>query len=543
MKKFLPFLIVFAISTIAYPQLKRDSGQLPDTYLRNSITAFFVEKPGITHWSRTKQKIQKMDFPDKYDNHNLDNLFISPSAVRRGSEDEGQMQRILLRELVDNDVPRKIIAKWYNRQNDGTMDMELVHQRGRFAATDRDFVRAGATRRGDAALQDLGNQLLNRSYVLVIDFSTIQNMNETDSDDREGWRAELSGYLYKVDFNEEVRSLFYDTWIYDDDSEEEKARKREAFNNIEIPLTYVTRASATVRSTQSKRYGRKTEDQLLQELVQLGYEEILYDFERRVPEFQVVTPLYGTRPLRAKIGLKENLKTDVRFFVFEHVYNARTNTAEPVRRGVVRAGAASQIHDNRHEAFGDMGTSQFYQVHGRRLREGYTLVQQNDLGMEFTLGTEIGELGGFYGRFDLRTGRITGIRAFFVFVELGLDAKSYEYPGSFDDETFSFIRAAGGLAKGMQLGANLELRPYVGVGLELASNDDIFEEDIKAYYFKPGVNLALNLTHNFQLVGGAGSYMFFTEALDDEDNALGEWDAIFKDRQGLSVFAGIKFML
>jgi hypothetical protein len=272
--------------------------------------------------------------------------------------------------------------------------------------------------------------------------------------------------------------------------------------------------------------------------VQKVYDELIFNIETQVDDFRVTTALYARRPLRAKIGLKEGLKTDYRFFVYEYVYNSRTNSAEPVRRGVIRAAAQSKIHDNRHEAFGDMGTSQFYQVSGRRLHEGYTLVQKNDFGLEIALGAESGGVGGGYGRLDLRTGRFSGVKALFIYIEAGLDIDSW------GNEEFSMLRVGGGLAKGLQLTRNSELRPYIGIGVEAASNDNYEDDDaLQAYYFRLGANLALNLTHNFQLLLGAGSYSFVTNAENESGNAPDEpWTYFFPERGGLSMLFGVKFM-
>lgn len=544
--KYLKLIILVVL--LCYPtfSFKLFSSVLPDSYTRNSVTVFFVDYPGANHWSRTREKIPRIEFSDKFDNHNLETLFLRPGFSRDNLRVPADVEDAFLNDLKKLEVGRKVIAKWYNRQADGTMDMELVHQRGRFAATDADFFAAASTSRGDAALQDMGNELVNKSFVLIIDLRNIRNMTETENaSTSRGWTAQMSAHLYRVDFNDEVRYAFYETWIYEEDSPEVKQQKREAFDSMEFPLEHVANVSlvlpSTVNSTQTRRLGTKSDDQLLQELVQKAYEDAIFELERRVEAFRVVTPLYERRPPRAKIGLKEGLRTDYRFFVYEHVYNRRTSTVEPVRRGVIRAGRSSRIHDNRHEAYGDMGTSQFYQVAGRRLEQGYTIVQRNDMGFEITLGGEVGGLEGFYSRLDYRTGRLTGIRALFVYVDLGVSSGSNMF---YSNKNFTLLSVSGGLAKGMQLTRNIELRPYAGFGLESASNDDFSEDNaIRAYYVKPGVNLAMNLTHNFQLIMGIGNYVFVTDAESEGANfAPRPWEDIFVGRTGSSMMVGTKFM-
>lgn len=529
--------------------VQQTSGQeaLPDSYYRNSLTVLFVDNAGDRNWNTVREKIPEMQFSDKFDNHNLETLFLR-RGLRVESEQTSEIAETFRNELIKEDIARRVIAKWYNRQEDGSMDMELVHHRGRFAATDADFVVASSTTRGEAALQDLGNKLVNKSFVLILDLRNIISMDITGNEELKGWNADVKGYLYRIDFNDEVRHAFYETWIYDDDSTQEKERKRAAFMEIDIPLNFVSNVSASISSTQTRRFGTKSQEELLVEMLDKSLDEVIYNLEREVDDFMVVTPLYGRRPLRAKIGLKEGLRTDIRFFVYEHVYNQRSNSVRAVRRGVVRAGAQSDIHDNRHEAYGDMGTSKFYQVSGRRLREGYTLLQKNDLGMEILLGGAFGEIGGGYARFDLRTGRLTGVKALFVYVEGGIDGGDYGGPFLFNfgeeyEEYFTFLRFGGGIAKGFHPTRNTEFRPYVGIGFESASSDSYIEEnELSAYYFKLGANLALNVAHNFQIVVGAGSYSFVTEAEDENENVYGDWSDVFQGRSGASVLAGVKIM-
>jgi hypothetical protein len=542
MKFFFSLILILVITYTSHAQGVDKSKTIPDSYNRSSLTVLFTDFTSDKHWGKAKSKVDFIKYSDKYDNNNL-NISLLKTSFTRSSVVQSKLPQELNNDLLTEHIGRMVIARWYNRQPDGTMDMDLVHSRGRFSATDADFLLAQTSRRGNAALEDFGNRLVNLSFVLVMDISDIKTMDEAGNKDSRGWQASATGYLYRIDFNEEVRNAFYDTWIYEDDSENVKEQKRQAFNKLDIPVLPVTQKTLSVSASQPKsdkgtsllvKY--KSDDELLQELLQKSYDDILYRIEMDVLEFQIITPLYKTRPLRAKIGLKEGLKTDNRFYVYEHVYSKRKNAAVPVRRGVIRTSSKSKIIDNRREAIGDMGTSRFYQVHGRRLREGYTLRQKNDLGIEGSLGGEFGEIGGLYGRIDFRTGKISGIRALYVYGEGGVDKGDYD-----TFETVVFLRYGGGFAKGIQLTRNIELRPYVGAGVEQATNENLTEDEIlTAVYVKPGINLALNLTHNFQIFGGGGVYVFVTEAEDKNGNTFGNWDELFVNRSGLSSFAGIK---
>lgn len=533
------FFLIFSGTLFAQDIAK--SKTIPTTYDRSSFAVFYIENPAQNHWSEVRPMIDSVIFSDKYDNNNFSNIIISSSIA--GQLPTKGTQDALLNELNNMNVGRQLIAKWYNRQPDGSMNMELIHKRGRFTATDADFLKAQTSKRGNAALEDFGNRLINLSHILVIDLQNVKTTDELEIKNMKGWQANAIGYLFRLDFNEEKQNELYDTWIYDDDTEDVKNQKRAAFDKIVFSLNPVTIQIVLISATQLESSSgirlalkAKSMEQLLKELVQKSYDEIIYKTEMNVEDLKVKTPLYQTRPLRAKIGLKEGLKTDYRFFVYEHVYNPKTNAAEPKRRGVIRVAGKSSIVDNRKEATGDMGTSKFYQVAGRKLEAGFTLQQQNDFGLELIAGGEAGNTSGLLLRADFRLGRFIGIPAFYLYGEFGALESKYYY----GTET-SFVRYGAGLAKGFQLGRNLEIRPYFGFGLDNTTDEGI-GSTISSLYIKPGVNLALNLKHNIQLVGGLGAYSFIGDVTDANGYTVtGSWDDLF-DKSGPSALFGVKFM-
>ncbi len=161
--------------------------------------------------------------------------------------------------------------------------------------------------------------------------------------------------------------------------------------------------------------------------------------------------------------------------------------------------ATSKIADNRQIAKGEMPTSKFYQTAGRKLHEGYLLRQQNDKGAELLLGYEAGEVGGVYGRADVRLGRFVGIKALFAYAEGGFRLKNYEI-GFTTYEGISFLHYGAGVAKGFMLTRNVELRPYIGIGQSRQATPTSLMVFLKVLYLKAGANLALNLKHNIQLM-------------------------------------------
>jgi len=185
--------------------------------------------------------------------------------------------------------------------------------------------------------------------------------------------------------------------------------------------------------------------------------------------------------------------------------NENNNTTRQKYRGVIRA--TSKITDNRQVATGNMEKTVFYQTAGKRLEVGYLLQQRNDSGIEVSLGLEYGDVNGYYGRIDYRLGRYIGVRSLFAYLEFALDG---------DDPNVS--RYGAGLAKGIQLSRNIEIRPYIGIG-----NMKHIEYEDAIEYYKAGVNLSINLLRNVQLYTGCSYYI------------------IVDNYNGLAISGGLKF--
>lgn len=528
------YILLIALSLIFGKAVAQDvmssSLKIPASYDRSSITLLVLDYPGEKHYEFVRNNVDKVVFNEKYYINKLD--FLTIKSPYKKDLISLNKKDLILEQLKKDRVGNEIVAKWYSMNKEGLMSLDLVHSRGMFNATDETFLQAKTTKRGNSQLEDYGNRLIDRSYILVFDFHDIKTMEEAKIKDYKGWKSNVNAYLYKIDYNEAVRNAVYDNWIYEDDNAQVKAAKKAAFAKLEIPMVFVSTTPMSIdksESTKDKNAKLKTDDQLMAETIQHAYEEILYSMEMRVEDFKVITTIHATKPLRAKIGKKEGLKTDNRFFAYEYVYNERKNETKQVLRGVIRS--TSKIADNVKVSEGKSPTSQFYQVSGRGLETGYLLQQKNDGGGELSIGIESGEIGGIYGRLDVRLGRFVGVQALFVYLEGGYQSKEY------NNISTNFLRYGIGLAKGLQLTRNAELRPFLGAGFE---DSDADSHKHSTMYYKGGATLAYNIKYNIQLVGSAGYYIT-TKLKDSEGNDTGmKWNEKYDGRSGLSIMGGVK---
>ena len=536
-------------------------------YNRNSLTIMMVE--GGKYGTELKEAISHIVVPEKFDDNMLDQRLLLPSD----NSDNLRQQLEIMR------AANRILAKWFSRSDDGKFNMSVIHERGLYNATDADVVAASASKRGLSKLQDAGEKLISHSYVMVMAFGKIKTMDEIyDEQDaarrkaakasgkefvpvsrtKNGYKGEVAGFLFRLsDVPQAMDNFYSNMWIFDDDSPATIAAKRQMFDTTTFKMSFVTSVVSNCEATQSNLGTQMTKAQLFDVLMNNSVRGLVYGFENKVDEWKVRTALYSTFPLRAKIGTKENLAVEDRYFVYEFRMN-KNNEVYADRRGVVRA---KKVVNNSHVAEGNgkenirNTTSKFYQVAGHKLEPGMFLEQDNDMGVGVTIGGAGGSLGGAYINIESLIGQYVGITQLKVFLGGHIGFNSYELEGSGDDNTsVMFYGGELGISKGFFIMRNVSVSGQAGLALEWGS---ILDSDIKKNYYNDclvqglfgfaGAQLAINIKYNVQLVGGlnyyaeAGNASLTKDTEDEKSKDMGiKYSEVFDGRAGTNINVGLR---
>ena len=571
MKHILPLVCLLFLSILASGQNATETGKKvksnePSTdYDRISITYMLLDFGTGNYYSMMKQAYQQVKVLDKYDDNSIQPPML-PSPVKKeetansfysNQQTPDNVSNKLKDALATNHSANAVIAKWFSRKEDGSFGVELLQQRGLYNATDADVVAANASKLGIAKLMDAGEQLLNNSYIIVFNVSDLIDMEEAYnrlqknsktpvSRIKNGFKATISAYVYKIDFNDTINAIFWtDLWANAGDPD--LAQRKAKFDTYSFPVTYYTRTSTQVEASQfnpGQTLAPKvqaTADQMMLKLLQNGIGNNLASIENNVEAFRVKASIFKTHPIIAKIGKKEGLKTDQRYFVYEMEQdNNGKITAQ--KKGVIRA--TKHITDNRSVSIGKTGTSRFYQVAGRRLDEGMLLQQHNDIGLALTLGVSSGGVNGFDGRLDFNISRLIGAKMpsmIKLYIEGGYDPSEI----TAGDTTYTnFLRYGVGLGKEFCFAHHFKLQPFVGFGLETASDKDNSELTLSTLYGRGGILFGVNILHNLQLTYAVGTYSPFgsitnKDSKDVTVNGAKNWTDAF-NRGGLTNTFGLR---
>lgn len=570
--KILTFLLLlvavpgFLLSQDIQESAKKSKNYVSSEYDRNAAT--FVGINFNENWSNDLfSEFSDLKVPDKYYDNTIETKVLKPDVSRESVSNlyTGLDEKKISAWLNENKVGQQIMAKWFNRQPDGSFNVEVLKERGLFNANDNDFMVASASKRGESSLMDMGMQLVSQSYVLAFDFSEIMSMtqyydkNEVPAEKRtmNGYKASVNTYLFKLDFNDSVAAVFFQNyWAGKDDPN--LAAKKAAFDQTEFPFVFVSKQHNDISSTQYNEGQtlapkvQKSKDELMMQMCQMALDAALTDIENQNQDFRVKAMVSAVHPISAKIGKKEGLKFDQRYFVFEN--RQRNNgTLYSKRVAVVKS---MKVVDNRQVTTGETKPSTFYQIAGGKVDNyGMFLEQHNDVGLNIFLGSTFTGLTGYTGRAEyyiskafgglVGSGSGKGATSWKIYVEGAYDLKNdYELLNGFVDN-FTFMRASFGLAKDFYPASFLHWGPFVGYGVESISWESEDNTNISSDFIEAGIRLGINLSHSIQLIGSATYYSLLTSEIENTDTKEKEdfeYKDYFEDRMGLGFSAGIRFM-
>ncbi|MDY3318912.1 hypothetical protein PG637_05790 [Riemerella anatipestifer] len=468
----------------------RKGNELSREYLRPSMSSLYFTD-GSYEANQIVKYLQQIN-SEQYDVNRLEKTIS-----------EGDLSS---RELVDVvldswKVGNQIMGNWFPEfinEQEG-YSLKVLEGRGKYAATDADVLRSEASHR-KSVLNNLGEKLIDRSYVKVC-YLYKGKQNET----------RLKTYIYKLNFNDEVRTNFYDNYF----------NRPDGVQKATFPLVFVMEDDSSLTVFKDREgnidYGSTAMS---------AFEYIDRKLSSKVNDFKVQTAVIETSPIRAKIGYKEGLRIDDRYDVMELVLDSEGKEVAK-RKAVVRVD--SYIADNRSEATGETtDMTKFYKFLGGRVQEGMTLVKKGEVG---TSVIPYASLSGVGLMLDYRTKWYPGL---FVYLKgdlpVGKDYvtgkqeinKAYsKFTISGDNITvdkkdaLTIFRLGLGVMKEFYFARNLVVGAGVGAGRLFATESENKQKlDFKVLYGEAIGRFGIQFSPNFQLFAQADYNYYFGDGVE-----------------------------
>lgn len=372
-------------------------------YRRSSIYSLLINHTEQQFANEIKEAFLQIPVPDKFNDHNLSVkvLNLDEKLSKASSSKENPLITDFLK---NNKIASRLVGKWFNRDNyTGECNMELVKERGLYNATEFDKQLAARSARGNALLQDAGEELIDNTFVIVNDIRYLDKNNGakvassaikilgavaaaytgTNIDDLtdnvgdmvetlKGFTVKINTFLYKLEWTDEQAMSFYKEQYASAPNQE----KRNNFENARsgYNLKYVGKVESSGSTTSFLGIKEDEPIVMVRKACQRAIDENVVDLQRNYEEFRTKTPLAATEPLTAYIGMKEGVTKDSQFEVLE-VIEMEDGSHEYNRVGII-APIKNLIWDNRYMAVEEgavgstLGYTTFRKISGKNFTKG-----------------------------------------------------------------------------------------------------------------------------------------------------------------------------
>ncbi len=360
------FYSIFAIAQDNQKEMKETK------YRRSSLHTILMESSSFPKSDQVISAYYNAPFPDKYDNHNIGAKSFSPAKYTTDTV-ESKTPEIIQQYLKDEQIAKKLVAKWYNRQDDGSFDYNLIGERGAFNASFLDVKTAEQSNDGKGLLQIAGFELINNTFVVVSTMKFVENepiarairdgiiLSLNNSNElvrtigvkaaekvyekaKEGYSVWTTSYLYKLKWDSSVEAVFYDQMYFE--KSQVSAEKKSKFDSDKdlFQMEFIGSQKATTLVTFSLKE-KRTEEQIINLSVTRNIDKVFAKLQKNFDVFKPKVPLYTGEPITAKIGLKEGLEGGDKFEVLEQIQD-KTGKIEYKSIGKIKVDG-DKIWDNR----------------------------------------------------------------------------------------------------------------------------------------------------------------------------------------------------
>lgn len=363
---------------------------------RPSVCEMMVARQRNLFEREIETAFREKDAPERFNDHSL-----GVKVVRFSVTDE-DLSRTILQFCSQQQVAKKMIARWFDRDKEsGAMDMLLISERGLYNANSIDVSMAAQTIRGMRSLEDAGEKLIPRTFLVVHDYyfntsygtqkqdiavwedSEPRKIDVNNQKDLDRYNEQLYAmgsrlqsisigcvsYLFQLNWNDSVAGVFYENYYTSSPCPDVK--KKEAFNadRSTFTLRYIGKTEGNITERNTQKYNNQV---LVKKACVRLVDYNLACLQHKFSQFRVMSNLtVGSEgELTADIGLKEDVRPGSRFEVLLPKIKS-DGSLSFTRIGIIRP-IADKISDNRFMAGSEQRARStfFEQVSGGELFSG-----------------------------------------------------------------------------------------------------------------------------------------------------------------------------
>lgn len=333
-------------------------------YRRSSIYSALIKHSSFPYSAEIDSAFMVMPVPDKFNDHNIDLRSFESSAVKMKKKSRAKTD-VNKKDIADfisqNQIAKALVARWFDRNPDtGGFDMDLIQSRGFYDASQLDISTARESSRGVSALGDAGEQLIGNTFLIFNDITFVDkgerssnvagilslagglvsdltgdssyqlagNLAAGATNEVDGFRVNITTYLYRLVWNDEVAGTFYQSYWFG--GGEDNPERRSAFDASDIfTVEYVGETSTSAENLSSKSFSNKSKGSQMLKVCTRAVDKAIVELQREYDEFKVNVPVYRIsedgKTVDVQIGLKEGINEKSRFEVLMPVEDENGN--------------------------------------------------------------------------------------------------------------------------------------------------------------------------------------------------------------------------
>lgn len=380
------FLRMISALLLIYPILVCAQDDQKYEYERSSLHTMMIKHLNQKFEDVIENIYLKTPFPERFNNHNLGVRVVAFAESKDDQQDNIESF------IAQVNLGQKMVSKWFNRDKEtGSFNMELIKEHGYYNASQTQHNIARNHIRGRAMLEDAGEELIKKTFLIVNDISYTSKAGTTSLlkslasvytgnikgvqrhlNEIGGFRVEITSYLFQLKWSNEIADSFYMKY-YTENGITEKDKVAAFKNEKELfQMEFVGKTNS--KSSETKFSGAKSPDKLLIKVCTRALDQNIAQLQHCFAEFRIKAPLISTEPLRAYVGMKEDINMNSRFEVLERIIDPEGKLSYQ-RVGIIMP-KQGQIWDNRFMASeeetesANLKATEFTQISGEHFYPG-----------------------------------------------------------------------------------------------------------------------------------------------------------------------------
>lgn len=370
---------------------------------RSSLCSILVKHNEQKYADEIENQFSQIPISDRFNDHNLSVRTVSVSNKKIKDDQFANF-------IENNQIASRLVARWFDRNIlTGECTLDTIKIRGLYDATSFDRDLASRSARGQAILEDAGEDLIGNTFLLLNEVNYVdkakrsqiwgaiggialgvlsvatggtvsdatklmQNTNDIISSYK-GFSVKIRTRLYRLKWDDEVSSRFYNecyTMRPDED-------KKLAFESLRPHFKLEYMGMVESKGGRTSFLGIKEEEPeiMIRKACARAIDENIVDLQHKFEPFRIKSPLLTVSPsLTAPIGKKEGVNAASKFEVLEVVED---KGKVKYKRVAVIKPVASKIWDNRFmsaeegAANNDLGFTTFTKVSGGEILSGMVI--------------------------------------------------------------------------------------------------------------------------------------------------------------------------